>query len=90
MDFMAIELLMAEIRQAPVEVGSLSHYLQGFIHRRWLFGISSINRISPQLYTDKAYNCRVKSFLVEFFNAPQGPGLPPHFSISIGVISVEK
>ena len=28
---------------APVEVGSLSHYLQGFIHARWLFGISSIN-----------------------------------------------
>ena len=28
---------------APVEVGSLSHYLQGFIHPRWLFWISSIN-----------------------------------------------
>ena len=27
---------------APVEVGCLSHYLQGFIHPRWLFGISSI------------------------------------------------
>ena len=27
----------------PVEVGSLSHYLQGFIHTRRLFGISSIN-----------------------------------------------
>ena len=25
---------------APVEVGSFSHYLQGFIHPRWLFGIS--------------------------------------------------
>ena len=31
---------------APVEVGSLSHYLQGFIHPWWLFGISSINSIS--------------------------------------------
>ena len=30
-------------KPAPVEVGSLSHYLQGFIHPRWLFGISSIN-----------------------------------------------
>ena len=30
---------------APVEVGTLSHYLQGFIHPRWLFGISSINSI---------------------------------------------
>ena len=36
-------LLMAEIRRSPVEVGSLSHYFQGFIHPRWLFGISSIN-----------------------------------------------
>ena len=33
----------SEIRHPPVEVGSLSHYLQGFIHPRWLFGISSIN-----------------------------------------------
>ena len=24
---------------------SLTHYLQGFIHPRWLFGISSINNI---------------------------------------------
>ena len=24
-----------EIRRSPVEVGSLSHYLQGFIHPRW-------------------------------------------------------
>ena len=27
-----------EIRRAPIEVGSLSHYLQGFIHTRWLAG----------------------------------------------------
>ena len=32
----------SEIRQAPAEVGSLSHYLQGFIHPRWC-RISSIN-----------------------------------------------
>ena len=31
----ALLLLMAEIRRSPVEVGSLSHYLQGFIHPRW-------------------------------------------------------
>ena len=31
---------MAEIRRSPVEVGSLSPYLQGFTHPRWLFGIS--------------------------------------------------
>ena len=28
-------LLMDEIRRSPVEVGSLSHYLQGFMHPRW-------------------------------------------------------
>ena len=28
---------------SPVEVGSVSHCLQGFTHPRWLFGISSIN-----------------------------------------------
>ena len=33
---------MAEIRRSPVEVGSLSHYLQGFIHPRWC-RISAIN-----------------------------------------------
>ena len=32
----------------PVEVGSLSHYLQDFIHPRWLFGISSINSMTPK------------------------------------------
>ena len=36
----------SEIRRAPVEVDSLSHNLQGLIHPRWLFGISSINSIS--------------------------------------------
>ena len=35
-------LLMEEILRSPVEVGSLSHC---FVHPRWLFGISSINRI---------------------------------------------
>ena len=37
---------MAEIRRSPVEVGSLSHYLRGFIHPRWLFGISAINSMT--------------------------------------------
>ena len=36
-----ILLLMEKIRRSPVEVGSLSHYLQGFLHPR----ISSINSI---------------------------------------------
>ena len=31
---------------APVEVGSLLHYLQGLIHPRWLFGISEPSTVS--------------------------------------------
>ena len=38
-------LLMAEIRRSPVEVGSLSHYLQGFIHPRWCRS-SAINSLN--------------------------------------------
>ena len=40
-------LLMEEIPRSPVEVGSLSHYLQGFIHPRWC-RILSINSSSPE------------------------------------------
>ena len=36
-------LLMEEILHQLIS--SLSHYLQGFTHPRWLFGISSINSI---------------------------------------------
>ena len=35
----------SEIRRAPVEVGSLSHYLQGFFNPRWC-RISSINSMN--------------------------------------------
>ena len=38
-------LLMVQKSGQPVEVGSLSHYLQGFIHPRWC-RISSINSSS--------------------------------------------
>ena len=38
-------LLMEEIRRSPVEVGSLSHYLHGFIHPIWC-RISSINSMT--------------------------------------------
>ena len=37
-------LLLEEIRRSPVEVGSFSHYLQGFEHPRWCRN-SSINRM---------------------------------------------
>ena len=33
-----VVLLMDEIQRSPVEVGSLSHYLLGFLHPRWLAG----------------------------------------------------
>ena len=41
----------SEIRLAPVELNSLSHYLQGFIHPEWFAGISSINSINQFLET---------------------------------------
>ena len=31
---------------SPVEVGSLCHYLQGFLHARWLLGISEPSTVS--------------------------------------------
>ena len=34
---------------APVEVGGVSHYLQGFIHPRWLFRISEPSTVSHVL-----------------------------------------
>ncbi len=41
---------------APVEVGSLSHYLQGFIHPRSLFGISTINSMDHNdMFSDISY-----------------------------------
>ena len=36
----------SEILRAPAEVGSLSHYLQAFLHPRWLFGISEPSTVS--------------------------------------------
>ena len=43
-------LLMLEIRLSPVEFGSLSPiFFKGFIHLRWLFGISAINSRTPSL-----------------------------------------
>ena len=38
-------LLMVQKSGSPVEVGSLPHYLQGFIHPRWC-RISSINSMT--------------------------------------------
>ena len=41
-------MLMAEIRRSPVEVVILSYYLQGFIHPRWLHGMSETSTV-PRL-----------------------------------------
>ena len=46
--------LMAEILHQLI--GSLSHYLQGLINPRWLFGISSINSMSIEIITCTKYN----------------------------------
>ena len=48
-------LLMEEIRRSPVEVGSLSHHLQSFIHPRWC-RISSINSTFPSGFHDFGSN----------------------------------
>ena len=40
-------LLMEEILRSPVEVGSLSHYLQGFWHRMWCRIFVSISSSIP-------------------------------------------
>ena len=32
----SVVLLLDEVARSPVEVGSLSHYLEGFIHPMWL------------------------------------------------------
>ena len=45
----ALLLLMVQKSCEPVEVGSLSNYLQDSIHSRWLFGISAINSITSSL-----------------------------------------
>ena len=42
--------------------GSWSHYLQGFIHVRWLFGISSINNIESNPFS--ANFCCVQLFCI--------------------------
>ena len=51
----------SEIRRSPVEVDSLSHYLQGFIHPRWC-RISSINSInsSPTSFSHVMNSCHVE------------------------------
>ena len=62
-------LLMAEIRRSPVEVGSLSHYLQGFNQPQLVSQISSINSISGKYGTQKS------STICQRFTGSTFPGL---------------
>ena len=39
----------SEIRRSPVEVGSFSHHLQGFIHPKWLAGFLNHQQYLPHL-----------------------------------------
>ena len=43
---------MEKIRRSPVEVGSLSHYLEDFIHLRWLFVPSTVSPLLTSLECD--------------------------------------
>ena len=43
----------SEIRRSPVEVGSLSHYLQGFIYPKWC-RISAINGMNHEILIGSA------------------------------------
>ena len=59
--FLLVILLMAEILHQLI--GSLSHYLKGFIYaRQWLFGMSSTNNSTnwgPNLF-DQSRCCRLR------------------------------
>ena len=52
-----------EIRRSPVEVGSLSHYLQGFaIHPRWFFALPGSRTKLPKLSTYYSFTCLLESW----------------------------
>ena len=51
-------VLLAEIRRSPVGVGSLSHYLQGVIHPRWLFGISEPSTV-PYVFSNRVLQLKL-------------------------------
>ena len=42
---------MEEIRRSPVEVGSLSHCLQGFVHSKWFSRPISEPSIVPNIWS---------------------------------------
>ena len=80
-------LLMEEILH--LLIGSLSHYLQGFIHSRWLFGISAINIRSGESKR-RAYKMENHDFTMFhpfqmehiFLNRPR-PYTPVNYNVAI-------
>ncbi len=76
----------AEIRRSPVEVGSLSHDLQGFIHPRWLFGISSINSIQNGDLRSGCFLHPFRGFLTGFLTSST-VGVP-HVSLIPGQVAI--
>ncbi len=71
---------MVEIRRSQVEVGSLSHYLQGFIHPRWWSPDSwIINSIRKYL---KIPHGRILWFSW-FYSSPYGSGITPLGGVSM-------
>ena len=57
-------------------IDSLSHYLQGFIHPRWLFGISSIN---SRKLTEAFMAQKIQNYLTTLYH--HGAGLQPDLCV---------
>ena len=78
----------SEIRRSPVEVGSLSHFLQCFIHPRWcrnFFHQQYVVVLSTNLPVPKKHVATFNSkggFLSNFFSpaAQMFPMIPPKYS----------
>ena len=51
-------MLMVQKSGEPVEVGSLCHYLRGFIHPKWLLGISEPSTVSCVKFTGLTHTHR--------------------------------
>ena len=49
-------------------IGSFSHYLQGFIHPRWSFGISEPSTVSVS-FSQQLFDSKIRDF-----TTPKNPG----------------
>ena len=49
------QLIVQKSGDHQVDVGSFSHYLQGFLYSRWLCGMSSINNINYGVHVFLVY-----------------------------------